>query len=436
MITMAGRKNVKPWFKYRFRNVVLGLLAIFLTSVGTISFLYTPTYLYREARWWHWEVSDYQTFPFLEISTAPPPFQFYRKLDSTLVASLFERNQEVGNFEKFLIDTDTTSFIVVQDDVVIYESYPKGNPYPDGYHSFSVAKSYISALVGIAIDEDRIASINDPITKYLPELKARDLRFQDITIANLLTMSSGLEYTCPLCEFGVAVPWGDNVKSLASPNLRSILLNETRITDAPGHHYLYKAYDPQLLSLILERVTGMTAATYLEKKVWKPLHMEYSATWLVDSEESGLVLGDIGINARPIDYAKFGRLFLNQGNWDGKQIISQEWVNKSSRPNAIGRAEGFYPEGSEIPALEATLFPLGEQHVYYGYLWWIASRGKNDYDFWALGRLGQWIYISPSKNLIIVRTGLNEGERVNINNSTWLRLFYKFASDWQLTHVH
>jgi CubicO group peptidase (beta-lactamase class C family) len=432
---MTGRKDAKFWFRCHFRNVTLGLLTIFLISVGIISFVYTPTYLYREARWWHWDVSDYQTFPFFEMDTASPPFQFYRKLDPILVASLFERNHEVGNFEKFLIDTDTTSFIVVQDDTVIYESYPKGNLYSDGYPSFSVAKSYISALVGIAIDEGLIASINDPVTKYLPELKARDLRFQGITIAHLLTMSSGLEYTCPLCEFGITVPWGDNVKSLASPNLRSVLLNETRLTDAPGHHYLYKAYDPQLLSLILERVTGMTVSAYLEEKIWKPLHMEYPATWLIDSKESGFVLGDIGINARPIDYAKFGRLFLNQGNWDGKQIISQGWVNKSSRPDVINRAEGFYPEGSEIPVLEAALFPLGDGRVYYGYLWWIASRGKNDYDFWALGRLGQWIYISPSKKLIIVRTGLNEGERVNVNNSTWLRLFYKFASDWQLMHV-
>ena len=367
--------------------------------------------------------------PSFDVQTTVPSFRFPRNINSSLVSSLFERNNEVSSFEEFLVNTNTTAFIVIQNDVILYEDYPMGNPYKNGYHSFSVAKSYMSALVGIAVGEGLIGSVNDPITKYLPELIARDPRFQKITISYLLSMSSGLEYTCPFCSFGLQVPWGDNVKSLVSSDLRNVLLNEIQIVDDPGKHYLYKAYDPQLLSLILERVTGAPASTYLQEKIWKPLHMEYPATWLIDSEESGLVKGDLGVNAQPIDYAKLGSLYLKYGNWNGQQIVSRDWVIKSTQPDSQLQVDGFYPAGTDVPALESALFPKNDGHVYYGYLWWIATRGENNYDFWALGRLDQWIYVSPSKNLIIVRTGLNNGESTNVTTSTWLRMFYQFATD-------
>jgi CubicO group peptidase (beta-lactamase class C family) len=404
------------------------ITAVFAVCAGMIFACISPVYFYRMIRWWQWDVSDYSSIPSLEIQTSTPSSQFSRNLDPLLVSTLFEKNIEVENLEKFLINTNTTSFIVIQDNTVLYESYPLGAPYKDGYHSFSVAKSFISALVGIAIDEGTIDGVDDPITKYLPELKARDQRFQNITIAHLLTMSSGLQYTCPYCDFGIQVPWGDNVKSLASPDLRNVLLTETHIIDDPGSHYLYKAYDPQLLSLIIERATGRPASIYLQEKIWKPIHMEQAATWLVDSKKSGLIRGDLGLNSLPIDLAKFGRLFLDQGNWDGQQIISSDWIINSIHPG-ITQPEGYYPSGTEIPNLEASLFPNGDGNIYYGYLWWIASRENNSNDFWALGRLGQWIYISPAKNLIIVRTGLGNGENINITTSTWLRMFYQFASD-------
>ena len=403
-------------------------IVVILTGIACCVY-YRPVYFFRMMRWWRWDVSDYRSIPKVDIQTSSPPFQFVKRLDAPFIESMFEKNAVVGDFERFLSDTNTTSFIVIRNDAILYEKYPFEDPYKDGYHSFSVAKSYISALVGVAIDEGLIGSANDPITKYLPELEARDARFRKIRITHLLTMSSGLEYTCSYCDLGIQVPWSDNVKSLASPDLRNVLLGETRIVDEPGKHYLYKAYDPQLLGLILERVTGRSVAVYLQEKIWKPIHMEYPATWLVDSEKSGLVRGDLGIDARPIDLAKFGRLFLMQGNWSGSQIISRDWIRQSTQPQEKERTEGYYPANTEVPTLEAALFPEGDEHIYYGYLWWIASRNRNDFDFWALGRLGQWIYISPSKNLIIVRTGLDNGESINVTTSTWLKMFYRFASD-------
>jgi CubicO group peptidase (beta-lactamase class C family) len=388
-----------------------------------------PVYFYRMVRWWKWDVSDYSAMPSLDVRTAGPPFRFVEAPNVALVASLFERNEGVKNFEEFLFETDTTSFVVIRNQAILYESYPRGNPYQDGYHSFSVAKSHISALIGLAHDEGLITDINDPITKYLPELRVRDRRFENITIRHLLTMSSGLQYTCPYCEYGLQVPWGDNVRSLVSPNLRDVLLNYVEVVDEPGQRYLYKAYDPQLLALILERVTGVSAAVYLQEKIWKPLHMEYPATWMIDGNKSRLVHGDLGLNAQPVDLAKFGLLFLEQGAWDGQQIISQDWVAQSTQPETTSISEGYYPAGSEIPILETALFPEGDGHVYYGYLWWIASRGEDDHDFWALGHSGQWIYVSPFKNLIIVRTGLNDGTSRNMTTSVWLKMFYRFAGD-------
>jgi CubicO group peptidase (beta-lactamase class C family) len=378
--------------------------------------------------WWHWDVADYKLLPFVTINEYSPSVSLGKNPNEKLIAALFEKNGNIQNFEKYLLDTDTTSFIVVRDDKILYESYPRGNPPPEGYHSFSVTKSFISALVGIAIDEGYIQSVSDPITKYIPELIAEDNRFQSITIENLLRMASGIQYSCQYCELGIQVPWSDNVKATVSPNLRDTLIKKTIIAEKAGEYFVYKAYDPQLLSLILERSTGVSPAEYLQESIWKPAQMGDSATWMVDSYESGLIRGDLGIDANPLDYANLGRLYLHGGNLNGKQIISRNWISESTKPFKIGRSE-YYSLGSDILATQEALFPNKNGRVYYSFLWWGATRDFNNYDFWAHGHLGQWIYVCPQKNLVIVRTGLNDGDKMHVNGLDWLKMFYNFAGD-------
>lgn len=149
--------------------------------------------------------------------------------------------------------------------------------------------------------------------------------------------------------------------------------------------------------MILKRVTHRSLSEYLQEKIWKPLGMEYSATWSIDSEQDGLETAFVLLNARAIDFAKFGRLFLNKGNWNGKQIIPERWVIESTtRDPNDNRPWETYPDFRDFGG-------------YYKYFWWGRSHGPDDYTFEAQGLWGQYIYVSPTAKVVIVRTGSKWG---------------------------
>jgi len=143
--------------------------------------------------------------------------------------------------------------------------------------------------------------------------------------------------------------------------------------------------------------------------------MEFPASWSLDSEASGFEKMESGLNGRAIDFAKFGRLYLNQGNWNGTQVIPAAWVARSTREDeSIDRA-AYYPDTEFFRTMNG----------YYGYMWWGMQRADGDYDFSAVGNHGQFVYVSPRNNLIIVRNG----ERYGIEYDKWLQVFYRFASE-------
>jgi CubicO group peptidase (beta-lactamase class C family) len=267
-------------------------------------------------------------------------------------------------------------------------------------------------LIGIALQEGDIKSVDEPITTYLPELAERDPRFNEITIRHLLLMSSGLDYQ----EFRPLLLNGDDPLTTYYPDQRKISLENTHIIDPPGQYFLYNKYHPQLLGMILERTTGMPVTSYLQARIWDALGMEYGGSWSIDSRASDFEKMETGVNARAIDFAKFGVLFLNGGDWQGKQVISKAWVDESARPLLPENYADYYPE------LFASLPGQG----YYKYLWWGLARDGDSYDFTAWGDKGQYIYVSPQKNLVIVRNGIEYG----IPALDWIRLFYEFASQF------
>jgi CubicO group peptidase (beta-lactamase class C family) len=268
--------------------------------------------------------------------------------------------------------------------------------------SFSVAKSFDSALIGIAIQEGYIKSVNDPITDYLPELAQRDARFKDINIRHLLMMASGIRYV----DNRLFLPEDDNL-TYGFDDLRHLALTETKVADQPGIEFLYNNYHPLLLGMILERATSMSVTQYLQEKLWTPLGMEFDGSWSLDSAQSGFEKMESGINARAIDFAKFGRLYLNGGSWDGIQIVPADWVRVSIADNGL----------------------IKDAPIYYGYMWWGMKCKPESQDYLAMGNYGQFIYISPEKNLIIVRNGesfgvKSEGEEWVV----WGDAFYQFAA--------
>lgn len=222
-------------------------------------------------------------------------------------------------------------------------------------------------------------------------------------------MASGIKYSDVVPLFH-----DDGAKTYYYPDLRDIVLTGTHIAGHPGEHFLYNNYHPLLLGMILERSTGMTVAGYLEQKIWKPVGMEYAGSWSLDSPESGFEKMESGINARAVDFAKFGRLFLNQGVWNGSDVIPTAWISESTEEDKSIQRENYYPADEFFAKTEG----------YYKYMWWGLPRSGGGYDYSAAGKYGQFIYVSPEANLIIVRNG----EKYGIEFADWLQVFYRFTS--------
>jgi len=390
----------------KLRWVGLGLLLIAALALIAAYSIYPPEFINRILRWGDADVYDYQKFPERVLETSGSSYEFSLHLEEDRVRTQFETVGGIEDFDRFLEKNRTQAFLVIQDDAILYENYFNGAGRESIVTSFSTAKSFTSALIGVAIAEGYIHSVNDPITDYLPELKERDLAFAQITIRDLLMMSSGIKYSEP----------PDNATTYYYPDLRSLALETTRITNSAGNTFHYNNFHPLLLGLILERATSTSVANYLQEKIWKPIGMEYPGSWSLD--ENGFEKMESGINASAIDFAKFGRLFLNEGNWDGKQVVPVDWVVDSTQADTSLDYHGYYGDD----------FIFADGRGYYKYMWWGMQRDGQDYDFSAIGNKGQFIYISPQKNLLILRYGEDYGDYRDAQG--WMELFYDFCSEW------
>jgi CubicO group peptidase (beta-lactamase class C family) len=336
--------------------------------------------------------NDYKYLPKHSISAnnANGYFQFINvSAKNLLKIDSFEYATKKYNLSDFLKDHKTQAFLIIKNDSLYYEEYFNNCSEKKYVTSFSISKSIISALIGIAIDEGKIKDEFEPITNYLPELFEKDSLFSRIRIIDLLQMRSGLwlneNFYNPFSDIGKAY-FGRNLKKL---------IRKLKIDNEPGVKFNYFNYNTQILAFILEKATGKKTADYLSEKIWNPLGMESKASWSIDSRTHGNVKAYCCINGIARDYARFGRLFLKNGNWDGKQIISANWIEKSTSP-------------------------ASQSLSYYGYQWWLANGNKGD--FLAAGILGQYIYVYPEKNLIILRFGKSK------DGVRWEKVFIELSS--------
>jgi len=320
------------------------------------------------------DMHDYKKFPSQKIDKPQTPFMFkeaIRQLDPDIPQEFNKNNYRT--FDQFLSKEKTLSFLIIRNDSVLYENYFHHYDSASILPSFSVAKSFVSALVGIAISESKIKSVHDPITDYIPELK-NNPGFEKITLEDLLNMRSGIKF-----YEGYNSPFADMAKYYYGLNLRKYIL-KLKVESPPGLKYNYQSVNTLLLSIALENATGKTLSVYLEEKIWKPLGMEFPASWSVDSRKHQTIKAFCCINARMRDFAKFGRLYLNKGNWNGVQIVPESWVKQSTSIVNDSRDADGYP---------------------YTYHWRVTEKGC----FYAKGILGQFIFVDPQKHIIIVRTG-------------------------------
>lgn len=321
------------------------------------------------------DIKDYKKFPARELKAVETPFEFYQAKSAKYPDSLTVGDHR-ESFDYFLEDHKTVAFLIIKDDSIQYEKYFDGYDETSIVPSFSMAKSVTSILIGCALDEGLILSVDEPITKYIPELTKNG--FEKVTIKHLLQMTSGLDFSESYFN-----PFGEAASFYYGRNLKREI-RKLKLKREPGDAFEYNSGDTQLLGLVLERsLKGKTVTAYFQEKLWTPLEMEYDGSWSLDKKDEGMEKTFCCINARARDFAKIGRLYLNKGNWNGKQIVSEKWVEESTKVDTVNGSAWYY------------------QHQ-----WWLPSQ---DGAFMAEGILGQFVYVDPAKDLIIVRLGKNYG---------------------------
>lgn len=305
------------------------------------------------------------------------PFHFYDQSlqrQNQFLSQVVRFNQKPGDtaaLEAVLQKNKVAAFVMIRKDTILCERYFKDYKPERYFTSFSVAKSFTSTLTGIAIDEGAISSIEDPVVKYIPELEGKKWA-EELKIIHLLEHTSGIRFR--------EIPYNPvgRMTALYHRRHQEGSLPHLRFDRKPGNQYEYQDVNTYLLGLLTERAVGKPLQDYLSEKVWKPLGMEADAQWSTD-RKGGRVRTFCCLQTKVKDLARFGRLFLHQGNWNGQQVLSKEWVTRAT-----------WCDGETDPN---KLRPRPFQ--------W-QTGGYPDCDFNARGLYDQFIYVHPRTQTIIV----------------------------------
>ena len=288
------------------------------------------------------------------------------------------------DLEGALEATHTNALVVLKDGNLVYETYRNGSDENTRFLTFSVAKSYVSTLIGLALADGHIKSLDDKVTDYLPEMKGSG--YDGPTIRDLLQMRSGVDWL-EVYEFG-------SDTQLTTVHDNSLVGYKYRWCDyaakesKPGANaaerpFNYATLDTSVLGCILEKAVGKTGAEYMSEKLWKPAGMANDAYWIMDGPPSvGREFFGAGLAATARDHARFGLMFLNQGKSNGNQVVSADWVKEATVPS-----EGNEPAGPE-------------EKLGYQYQWWTFPESDA---YSALGLFHQYIYVDPTNNLVIMK---------------------------------
>ena len=299
----------------------------------------------------------------------------------------FEWAGETQTLEHFLEKTTTTALLVIHDDAIVYEQYWHGNDRDSKATSMSVAKSFVSALVGFAIADGKIGSVSDPVDRYVPELE--ESGYAGVPIEHVLQMSSGIDFSEVYDDLET------DINTLFAGLAQGVALKEYRAglewQGTSGAVYNYASIDTSVLAWVVENAVGMPVTQYLEARLWKPLGMESDALWCTDNYGTEIAFGFLNATAR--DYAKFGRLYLNRGTWNGEQLLPASWVERSVTPGKPYLAlRDFYSAGWDIG---------------YQYQWWVPA--GDDGEFTGIGVWGQYLYVNPAQGIVIVKHSVDPG---------------------------
>ena len=300
---------------------------------------------------------------------------------------LISKNYNQAKLPEFInvvnTELETVAFMVIKNDSIQYEEYWHGYSADTMSNSFSMAKSWVSTLIGVAIKEGKIKNIDQRVCDFLPEFCIDDN--SKITIKNLLTMSSGLNW-----EEDYHNPIGQTAQAYYGNDLKGLIFSLKSIEE-PGKIFRYHSSCTQILTFILEKATGQTISEYASEKLWQPLGAKHPALWSTDTP-NGDEKGFCCINSNARDFARLGKLYLNFGNWNGVQILDSSYVKEATFSSDL-------------------IDKNGKKNKNYGYHFWI-SNYKNLDIYYARGLLGQYMICIPEKDMIVVRLGRKDGNNL------------------------
>jgi CubicO group peptidase (beta-lactamase class C family) len=305
---------------------------------------------------------------------------------------------EARSFEEFFTQTDTSALLLLEAGKVRYERYALTGGAQVPWLSASVAKSFVSALVGIAIEEGHIGGVDDMISDYLKVEPGS--AYDGVAIKDVLQMSSGArwneDYSDPDSDI-----YGLSVAMAGVGSLESFVGAMSRESE-PGTVCRYSSGDTQALGLLLIKATGRSVADYMQEKLCEPLGMQSPGYWVVDGEGVEATFAMLNLTAR--DFARIGELYRNGGQIDGRQIVPSEWVRTSTSVQA--------------PHLEPGKPVVGDHHfgLGYGYQWWLPA--GDDGEFSAIGVYNQFVYVDPSREVVIVKLSANHEYGTTPDEST------------------
>ncbi len=352
------------------------LLLLILVLFSGYAWLSGRTYLFKAVYYNFAGIDDYKIFTNdTIIHGTPQPWE---------VSTGYNKAVMPDSLNNLLKDLQTVAVLVLKDKEILYEKYEEGYSDSSLSNSFSMTKSIVSLLIGAAIKEGKINSVDDPVGNYIPKFSTglgAQLRIKD-----LLTMSSGSNW-----NESYANPFSVTTESYYGGNLFNTATG-VEIVKQPGTEHVYKSGDTELLGLILEKATGVSLSVYATEKLWKPMGAEHAALWSTD-HTGGSAKAFCCFNSNARDFARIGQLMLDSGKWNNKPIIDSSYFQASITPCNI-------PDET------------GKPTNYYGYQWWLMPAYPGV--FYARGILGQYVIVIPSKKIIMVRLGhRRSSKRVN-----------------------
>jgi CubicO group peptidase (beta-lactamase class C family) len=376
-------KISKTIFKWFFIVLVLLIGGLYATGYGYLVKAVQTIYLTGHKTAY---LEDYKKFDNREIakSAHAQPWAIHKNYNTV---------SETETLTKTHKELQTVAFLIIKNDSIWFEKYWDGFDENSKSNSFSMAKSVTTALLGKAIQEGKIKSLDQPIGDFFSEF-SKGLAAK-MTVGDLASMGSGLNW-----DESYYSPFSVMTRVYFDSDLKSIMLKQ-KVTEQPGEEHKYLSGNTQLLAMVIEKAIGQTLSSYLAEKFWQPMGAENSALWQLDAE-NGIEKAFCCIASNARDFARFGKLYKNKGNFNGTQILDTAFVEKSIVPR----------------------FPA---YKHYGYGFWLSDYlGKKI--FYMRGHLGQFVIVIPEDDVIIVRLGHLKGlQRTDDEHSDDFYVYVKEA---------